>query len=84
MMTSGFVPQVQFLPPVADRCASAPGPPVDRAGGGILAASCTSAWSTGPLYILLSAHFRAGGETWQKKKRKEYEKHVALEKISLL
>lgn len=56
-------------PPEAGRCASAPAPPVDRVGGGILAAGCTSAWSTGPLYILLSAHFRAGGETWFKRKK---------------
>lgn len=30
-------------PPGAGTCASAPAPPVDRVGGGILAAGCTSA-----------------------------------------
>lgn len=51
-------------PPGAGRYASAPVPPVDRVSGGILAAGCTSAWSTVPLYILLSVHFLAGEETW--------------------
>lgn len=56
------VKPVQSLPPGADRCASVPDQPADKAGGGTLAASCISLWSTAPLYAQLSDRSQAAVE----------------------